>query len=429
MFAEEINENYDTKDKLEILLNILKETYPELDTLIDENNSLNLNNIVNSELFDKVLVNKKFKKVIKTGLKYSNKNEVNNTEEGNLFNIFNTNNITVFLPEFKKYIKKNNKHRSINNIVNILENDEKITKNKDFNTLFNDYENEKTLEDLLLDLYKLYNNQNTNDKSLEDNQINIKETIYNIYDKVIFYGFKNNMLLRIIPQLKNILYLETINKSNVLNIYDSMDNIHKSKYDILLLDKLINLTNSSIRTIKHKEYNNFNIIKRIKNKKITSNELGSYLIDNSNNLLNHQVENSNIIIIMADYVLNSIRKKSESSPTQGLTFSLLLSFMEPKTFNRFVYTVQRDFNTTNTNPLFNTIKEELEIKDIDDTEYSGRMRKRLNRSYDFPIRKRAIKTIIQIVKERHTLNQHLELLEKTATTNINTKHIIKNYVV
>ena len=135
-----------------------------------------------------------------------------------------------------------------------------------------------------------------------------------------------------------------------------------------------------------------------------------------------------MIIILSDYVLNSIRKKSVSTPTHGLTFSLLLSVMDPKTFNRFVYTIQRDFIKPNTNPLFNTIKEELEIKSIDDNpEYGERMRKRLNRSYDFPIRKRAIKTITRTMKENHTFNKHLELLDKTITNNITTKQIIKNY--
>ena len=102
--------------------------------------------------------------------------------------------------------------------------------------------------------------------------------------------------------------------------------------------------------------------------------------------------------------------------------------MELKTFTRFIYSIQSDLNKESINPLFNTIIKELKINDNpDEILYSGRIRKRLNRQYDFPIRKRVIKNLVNDIKQNNTLNKHLLLIEKITLTNISTKAILKNY--
>lgn len=429
MFAEEINDKNDFKkdynnndENINILINILKEVFPESNNFFTENNSINIPALINSELLDKTKINPKFKKVIKTTINYKYLPENNDDDDLNLLQAIK-NDVTILIPEIKKYSKKHNTNKAINKVIDILDRDSELTKTKNLNTLFTDYNtNEKTLEELFIDLVKL------NTTKSKSNNKNLKETLYNIYDKLLLYGSKSAVILRLIPHIKNIFYLERIDKRKVLNIYESMSDKHKGKYDTLLLDKLISIVNTSTKSIKTKNYTSFDIINKVKNRNISSSIIADYLINNCNNLLNNNVENSNIIIILSDYILNSIRKKNIYDPFQGLTFSLLLSFMELKTFTRFIYSIQSDLDKKTINPLFNTIREELKINDNPDEELnSGRIRKRVDRQYDFPIRKRIIKNLVLDIKQNNTLNKHLLLIEKITLTNISTKAIIKNY--
>jgi len=435
MFAEEINDKNDFKkdynnndESMNIFINILKEVFPESNNFFTENNSINIPGLINSNLLDKTKINPKFKKVIKTTINYKYLQEDNDDDDTNILQAIK-NDATILIPEIKKYSKKHNKNKAINKVVDILDMDNELTRTKNLNTLFTDYNTtEKTLEELLIDLVKL-NNTESNSRNLNSNlNLNLKETLYNIYDKLLLYGSKSTVILRLIPHIKNIFYLDRIDKRKVLDIYDSISDKHKGKYDTLLLDKLINVVNTSTKSIKTKNYSSFDIINKVKNRNISSTVIADYLINNCNNLLNNNVENSNIIIILSDYILNSIRKKKTYDPFQGLTFSLLLSFMELKTFTRFIYSIQSDIDKESINPLFNTISKELKINDNPDEElYSGRIRKRMNRQYDFPIRKRIIKNLVLDIKQNHTLNKHLLLIEKLTLTNISTKAIIKNY--
>jgi len=426
MFAEEINDKQDynnNNETINIFINILNEVFPESNKFFTESNSINIPEIINSNLFDEIQINEKFKKVIKTTVNYTYLQEDNDNEDN--INILQAikNDITILIPEIKKYSKKHNKNKTINKVVDILDRDNELTRTKNLNTLFSDYNTtEKTLEELLIDLIK-QNTTKSNNKNL-----NLKETLYNIYDKLLLYGSKSTVILRLIPHIKNIFYLENIDKRKVLDIYESISDKRKGKYDTLLLDKLITVVNTSTKSIKTKNYTSFDIINKVKNRNVSSTFIADYLINNCNNLLNNNVENSNIIIILSDYILNSIRKKKTYDPFQGLTFSLLLSFMEIKTFTRFIYSIQSDLQKKSINPLFNTISKELQINDNPDEElYSGRIRKRLNRDYNFPIRKKIIKNLVLDIKENHTLNKHLLLIEKITLTNINTKDIIKNF--
>jgi hypothetical protein len=424
MFAEEINDKNDFKndENINIFINILKEIFPEYNKFFTENNSINIPEIINSDLFNEIKINEKFKKIIKTTVNYKFLQENNEDNEDNT-NILQAikNDITILIPEIKKYSKKNTKNKTINKVVDILDRDNELTRTKNLNTLFTDYNtNEKTLEELLIDLVK----QNTT----KSNNKNLKETLYNIYDKLLLYGSKNAIILRLIPHIRNIFYLEYINKRKILDIYDSISDTHKGKYDTLLLDKLITIVNITTKSIKTKNYTSFDIINKVKNHNISSKTIADYLINNCNNLLNNNVENSNIIIIFSDYMLNSIRKKKTYDPFQGLTFSLLLSFMEIKTFTRFIYSIQSDLNKESINPLFNTLIKELKINDNpEEVLYGGKIRKRLDRQYDFPIRKRIIKNLVLDIKKNHTLNKHLLLIEKFTLTNISTKAILRNY--
>jgi len=420
VFAEKINDQ-----NLDMLINVLKVVFPESNEYFTENNSINIPGLINSNLLDRTPINDDFKKAIKTAVHYtySNKEKNNNTDDDiNMLHAIK-NDPTILIPEIKKYSKKYSKSKTINKVVEILDRDNELTKVKNLNTLFSNYNTtEKTLEEMIIDLVKL-NNTKSNNKDL-----NLKETLYNIYDKLLLYGSKNTIILRFIPHIKNILYLERIDKQKVLNIYDSISEKYKGKYDALLLDKLLNIVNTSTKSIKTKNYSNFNIIDKIKNNNLSTSNIADYLINNCNNLLNNNVDNSNIIIILSDYMLNSIRKKKTYDASQGLTFSLLLSFMEIKTFTRFIYSIQSDLHKESINPLFDTIIKELKINDNpDEVLYGGRIRKRLNRQYDFPIRKRIIKNLVLNIKENYTLNKHLQLIENFTLTNISTKSILKNY--
>ena len=436
MLAEEINENNylknnnNTDEHLDILINILKVVFPESNAYFAVDNSINIPELINSNLLDKTPINDDFKKVIKTAVHYTysnnKKNNTDNNTDGDTDNgILHTikNDPTILIPEIKKYSKKYTKNKTINKLIDILDRDNELTKAKNLNTLFNDYNTtEKTLEEMVIDLVKLNTTKSSN------TNLNLKETLYNIYDKVLLYGSESAVILRLIPHIKNIFYLERIDKQKVLNIYDSVSDKHKGKYDTLLLDKLISIVNTSTKSIKTNNYSSFDIIDKIKNNNLSANSITDYLINNCNNLLNNNVDNSNIIIILSDYMLSSIRKKNIYEPSQGLTFSLLLSFMELKTFTRFIYSIQSDLQKESINPLFDTIIKELKINDNpEEVLYGGRIRKRLNRHYDFPIRKRIIKNLVHDIKQNHTLNKHLQLIEKFTLTNISTKAILKNY--
>ena len=425
MFAEEFNEKKknSNNETIPILINILKEIFPESNSIFNENNTINIPGLINSDLLDKINISPNFKNVMKTTADYLHEHVDGNT---NILQAIK-NDASILIPEIKKYSKKHINNRSINKVIDILDRDNELTKTKNLNTLFTDYSsNEKSLEELLIDLVKL-NTRESNSSNLKSTS-NLKKTLYDIYDKILLYGSRDAFMLRLIPHIKNIFYLDSIDKRKVLDIYETFPDKHRGKYDTLLLEKLISIVNKSTKSIKTKNYTSFDIINQLKNNNISTATITDYLIKNCNNLLNNNIENTNIIIILSDYTLNSIRKKNNYDPFQGLTFSLLLSFMEPKSFTRFIYSIQSDLDKESINPLFNTISKELKINDNPEEELnSGRIRKRLNRQYDFPIRKKFIKNLVHDIKQYHTLNKHLLLIEKVTLTNISTKDIIKNY--
>ena len=81
MLAEEINENNylknnnNTDEHLDILINILKVVFPESNAYFVEDNSINIPELINSNLLDKTSINDDFKKVIKTAVHYTYSNK------------------------------------------------------------------------------------------------------------------------------------------------------------------------------------------------------------------------------------------------------------------------------------------------------------------------------------------------------------------
>ena len=169
MFAEEINDKQDynnNNETINIFINILNEVFPESNKFFTESNSINIPEIINSNLFDEIQINEKFKKVIKTTVNYTYLQEDNDNEDN--INILQAikNDITILIPEIKKYSKKHNKNKTINKVVDILDRDNELTRTKNLNTLFSDYNTtEKTLEELLIDLIK-QNTTKSNNKNL-----------------------------------------------------------------------------------------------------------------------------------------------------------------------------------------------------------------------------------------------------------------------
>ena len=172
MFAEKIND-----ENLDMLINVLKVVFPESNEYFTENNSINIPGLINSNLLDRTPINDDFKKAIKTAVHYtySNKEKNNNTDDDiNMLHAIK-NDPTILIPEIKKYSKKYSKSKTINKVVEILDRDNELTRVKNLNTLFSNYNTtEKTLEEMIIDLVKL-NNTKSNNKDL-----NLKETLYNI---------------------------------------------------------------------------------------------------------------------------------------------------------------------------------------------------------------------------------------------------------
>ena len=168
MFAEEINDKKDynnNNENINIFINILKEVFPESNNFFTENNSINIPGLINSNLLDKTKINPKFKKVIKTTINYKSLLEDSYDNDTNILQAIK-NDATILIPEIKKYSKKHNKNKAINKVVDILDRDNELTRTKNLNTLFTDYNTtEKTLEELLIDLVKL-NTTESNSRNL-----------------------------------------------------------------------------------------------------------------------------------------------------------------------------------------------------------------------------------------------------------------------
>lgn len=398
------------------IFDILKQVYPKFNEYLEEDNSIN--------------IDKLFKE------RFSKSKTIDDDMLDDLYNIFSNilkaGSISDYLPEILDYIDSNReiiKNKSslsiLNKIVEVFENDEKYIKSRNTRSLFEENTNVSSLKDLFGDLYNfLYKNN----KNLE-----LEKTLNNIYDRLIIclHDDKTQISLRMIPHFKNILRLEPIEKSNIIDIYETIDNIYKSKYDVLIIDKTINLLNMSIISYRTKNYSKFNFIKNLKNINLQINSKGilNFIQTNSNNLLNKNVPNSNLVLIASDYMLNNIVKSKElkNGSTKGIILTTLLSLMEPKTFNRFTYTIQRDIRKCN-NPLASYIKEVLFIPDTssDDNVSGSRIRNRVGRnSFSVPIRKKVIKDLLSFIEGNYTRSQHLDLAIKVIKSNISTKSFIQ----
>ena len=239
--------------------------------------------------------------------------------------------------------------------------------------------------------------------------------------------FENKISLRLIPYIKNILYLENIDKRNILEIYDNSDEKYKSKYDKFILEKGINFANTSIKNIKTKNYSEFDLLKKIKNNNLTFEEVTEKLIDYSNTILNIDSDDSYSLVMIGDYIMSYLSKQKKFIPMRGLLLAVNISFMDIKTFTNFIYTIQNYLNS-NYNEVYPLIAKNFLINESDE-EVDNKLRLRINRSYNFPIRKKVVKNIIEIIKSRYELNNHLLFLENIAITNITTKNIIKNYTL
>ena len=177
MFAEEFNEKKknSNNETIPILINILKEIFPESNSIFNENNTINIPGLINSDLLDKINISPNFKNVMKTTADYLHEHVDGNT---NILQAIK-NDASILIPEIKKYSKKHINNRSINKVIDILDRDNELTKTKNLNTLFTDYSsNEKSLEELLIDLVKL-NTRESNSSNLKSTS-NLKKTLYDI---------------------------------------------------------------------------------------------------------------------------------------------------------------------------------------------------------------------------------------------------------
>ena len=398
------------------IIDILKQVYPKINDYVKDDNNINLEKL--------------FKE------RFTKSKTIDDTMLDDLYDIFKNivkdGSISDYFTEILNYIDSNRemiKNKSslsiLNKIVEIFEQDDNYIKSKNTKSLFEDSGDIKSLKDLFTDLYNfLY----LNNKNLE-----LDKTLNGIYDRLIvcLHENKSQISLRLIPHFKNILTLETIEKSTIIDIYETVDNRYKSKYDLLIIDNILSLLNMGIISYRTHDYSHFNFINNLKNIKMDINSKGAlnFLHRNSNNLLNKNVPNSNLILIASDYMLNTIMKaeKMKNDATKGIIFSTLLSLMEPTTFNRFAYTVQRDIGKGN-NPLANYIKEVLFIPNtnLDDKVAGSRIRNRVGRnSYSVPIRKKVIKNLSSYVESNYDVSKHLELAVKAIRSNISTKTIIQ----
>lgn len=398
------------------IIDILKQVYPKINDYVKDDNNINLEKL--------------FKE------RFSKSKTIDDNTLDDLYDIFKNivkdGSISDYFPEILNYIDSNReiiKNKSslsiLNKIVEVFEQDDMYIKTKNTTTLFQETCDVKSLKDLFSDLYNfLY----LNNKSLE-----LNKTLNGIYDRLIvcLHENKSQISLRLIPHFKNILTLETIEKSTIIDIYETVDNRFKSKYDLLIIDNILNLLNMGIISYRTHDYSHFNVINNLKNIKMDINSKGAlnFLHQNSNNLLNKNIPNSNLILIASDYMLNSIMKakKMKNDATKGIIFSTLLSLMEPTTFNRFAYTVQRDIVKGN-NPLAVYIKDVLFIPNTnqDDKVAGSRIRNRVGRnSYSVPIRKKVIKDLLTYLESNYDISKHLELAMKAIKSNISTKTIIQ----
>lgn len=398
------------------IFDILKQVYPKFNEYLEEDNNINLEKI--------------FKE------RFSKSKTIDDDMLDDLYNIFKNivkdGSISDYFPEILNYIHENRemiKNKSslsiLNKIVEIFENDDNYIKSRNTRSLFEDSSNIRSLKDLFSDLYNfLY---------LNNKNLALDKTLNNIYDRLIvcLHENRSQISLRLVPHFKNILRLEPIEKSNIIDIYETVDNRYKSKYDLLIIDNILSLLNMGIIAYRTNDYSQFNFINNIKNIKMDINSKGAlnFIHTNSNNLLNKNVPNSNLVLIASDYMLNTIVKsnKMKNDATKGIVFATLLSLMEPTTFNRFAYTVQRDIRKCN-NPLATYIKEVLFIPDTsqDDKLAGSRIRSRVGRnSFSVPIRKKVIKDLLTYVEGNYDISKHLELAVKAVRSNISTKTIVQ----
>ena len=128
--------------------------------------------------------------------------------------------------------------------------------------------------------------------------------------------------------------------------------------------------------------------------------------------------------MIGDYIMSYLSE--QKNLFLWVYLAVNISFMDIKTFTNFIYTIQNYLNS-NYNEVYPLIAKNFLINESDE-EVDNKLRLRINRSYNFP-QEKVVKNIIEIIKSRYELNNHLLFLENIAITNITTINIIKNYTL